>query len=192
MDREISKKTGKLKQKPRGIPFGIQKDPNDWTDKGDNSKFLRYAMESLKLPPIDISDEKQVEKRVFDYFGYCAENDRKPTMVGMGNWLGISRDTLWRWANGNSRADTHYEVVQRYVNIIHELWQDYMYNGKINPASGIFLGKNMFGYKDVQDVVITPKNPLGEALDEETLQKRIDSLPEMKDISEDLPDFPDM
>lgn len=31
-----------------------------------------------------------------------------------------------------------------------------MQNGKINPVSGIFLGKNNFGYQDKQEMVLTP------------------------------------
>lgn len=56
---------------------------------------------------------------------------------------------------------------------------DYMQNGKINPVSGIFLMKNSFGYKDQQEVVVTPSSPLGEQTDPEELRNRyIDSLPE--------------
>ena len=36
------------------------------------------------------------------------------------------------------------------------LWENYMQNGKINPVSGIFLGKNNFGYVDKQEHVLTP------------------------------------
>ena len=49
-------------------------------------------------------------------------------------------------------------VIRKAVDILEELWVDFMQNGKINPASGIFLAKNMFQYKDVQDVVISPNN----------------------------------
>ena len=42
---------------------------------------------------------------------------------------------------------------------MEELWENYMQTGRINPVSGIFLGKNNFGYQDKQDVVITPNNP---------------------------------
>ena len=31
-----------------------------------------------------------------------------------------------------------------------------MHNGKINPVSGIFLGKNNFGYQDKTEYVVTP------------------------------------
>jgi hypothetical protein len=35
-------------------------------------------------------------------------------------------------------------------------WENYMQNGKINPVSGIFLGKNNFGYQDKTEYVVTP------------------------------------
>ena len=42
---------------------------------------------------------------------------------------------------------------------MEDLWENYMQNGKINPVSGIFLGKNNFGYQDKQEMVLTPNNP---------------------------------
>ena len=143
-------------------------------EPGDNSRFLRHALVSWDLPPIDISDPKQVENRIIEYFTYCAENDRKPNMVGMSNWLGVDRDTVKTWKSGEYRGETHSAVVKKAVDIMEELWVDYMLNGKVNPASGIFLGKNMFGYKDTQDVVVTPNRPMGEDPDEATLAKRIE------------------
>jgi hypothetical protein len=150
-------------------------------EPGDNARYLRYAMASLNLPPIDISDPVQVKQRIADYFQYCFDNDRKPQMVGLGNWLGVSRDTVHSWMVGECRSSTHSDLIKKAVQILHELWVDYMQNGKVNPASGIFLGKNMFGYKDVQDVVITPNNPLGQGSDPATIKKAIDSLPEATD-----------
>ena len=145
------------------------------TEPGDNSRYLRYAMASWNLPSIDISDPKQVENRITEYFTHCIENDRKPNMIGMANWLGVDRSTVNTWKNGEYRASTHSTVIKKAVDILEELWVDYMQNGKVNPASGIFLGKNMFGYKDTQDVVVTPQTPLGDYQSPEELQKRIDA-----------------
>ena len=36
-----------------------------------------------------------------------------------------------------------------------------MMNGKVNPGSGCFIGKNHFGYKDVTENVLTMNNPMG-------------------------------
>ena len=48
-----------------------------------------------------------------------------------------------------------------------------MLNGKINPVSGIFLGRNHWGYQDKIDLVVTPNNPLSDALNQKQLEERI-------------------
>ena len=144
--------TKRKRNRPDLDKFGYEN-----TEPGDNTRYLRYARVSLSLPPIDISDAKQVEQRINQYFDFCEDNDRKPNMIGMGNWLGVDRSTLNSWKRGEYREDTHSPVIKKAVDILEELWVDYMQNGKVNPASAIFLGKNMFGYKDVQDLTIQPK-----------------------------------
>ena len=143
-------------------------------EPGDNARYLRYAMASLDLPPIDISYEKQVEQRIKDYFLYCVDNDRKPNMIGMANWLGVSRDTVNSWKRGEYRGVSHSDLINKACNMLEELLVDYFQNGKTNPAAGIFLLKNQFQYRDVQDVVVTPNQPLGEMQNESELQKRIE------------------
>jgi len=145
---------------------------------GENSRFIRFALAAWDLPPIDISDPEQVKERIGMYFQHCADNDRKPQIVGLCNWLGISRQTLNEWKNGDVRASTHGDIIKKAVNFIEEMWADYMLNGKVNPASGIFLAKNWYGYKDVADVVVTPNNPL-QGMDAEQARKRLtDSIPD--------------
>jgi hypothetical protein len=52
-----------------------------------------------------------------------------------------------------------------------------MQNGKINPVSGIFLGKNNFGYQDKQEYVLTPSSGV-EAVDAKTIEAKYAELPE--------------
>lgn len=163
-------KAKKKRNRPDLAKFGYEN-----AEPGDNSRYLRYALASWDLPPIDISDPKQVEKRIAEYFTFCIDNDRKPNMIGMANWLGVDRRTVNTWKTGQYRSETHSAVIKKAVDILEELWVDYMQNGKVNPASGIFLGKNMFGYKDTQDVVVTPNNPLGDYADQKELSDRIEA-----------------
>lgn len=164
------------KKKNRGSDW-MKELSADSGEPGDNSRFIRHALVSWNLPPIDISDPKQVENRIGEYFQYCTDNDRKPQIVGMCNWLGITRDTLNKWQNGVTRPGEHSDIVKRAVSMIEEMWADYMQAGKLNPATGIFLAKNWYGYKDVADVVVTPNNPMQD-LDAETARKRlIEALP---------------
>ena len=156
----------------------LEKFGEENTEPGDNARYLRYAMASLNLPPIDISDPKQMEQRINDYFMFCIDNDRKPNMVGMANWLGVDRDTVKTWKTGEYRSNTHSAVIKKAVAILEELWVDYMQNGKMNPASGIFLAKNMFQYRDVIDIAPGKPAPLGETLTPEELMEKYKDLPE--------------
>lgn len=150
----------------------------EYVKPGDNSRYLRLARVSMDLPPIDISDPEQVANRISDYFDFCEQNDKKPGMAGLANWIGVDNTTLSSWRRGEYRAETHSPLVKKAVQILEELWEDYMQNGKVNPVSGIFLGKITFGYKDVQDYVITPNNPLGAEGDPNAMaQKYKSALP---------------
>ena len=129
----------------------------DYSEPGDNSRFLAHAMMVRNLPEIDISDPVQVEQRINEYLMLCLENDMKPTVKGFCNALnGISRNTLWNWRNGTYRKGTHEEIVVRAYSLLEEMWENYMQNGKINPMAGVFLGVNNFGYRDVKQVNVTP------------------------------------
>ena len=52
------------------------------------------------------------------------------------------------------------------------LWENYMQNGKINPVSGIFLGKNNFGYQDKTEYVLTPNTQSDSDYNAEDIKKR--------------------
>ena len=149
------------------------------TEPGDNSKFLRHALNNMNMAPIDISDPVQVERRVNEYFESCIDNDMKPTVNGMCNSLGIHRDTLHTWRTGEFRAGSHQDIVLRAYRVLEELWEDYMLNGKVNPVSGIFLGKNLFyGYADKQEFVLTPNNGIPDDADMAVIEAKYDELPE--------------
>lgn len=170
-EREIAEKV--VKKKRDWVPNPQKNFGEENTKPGDNSRFLRYALVSLDLPPIDISDPEQVKRRIGDYFEFCVKNDRKPNIKGLGNWIGVDATTVNAWKRGEYRSSTHTPLIKKAVDILEELWLDYMMNGKVNPGSGIFIGKNLFGYKDIQDVTLTPGSPLGDAPDQKQLEERI-------------------
>lgn len=150
-----------------------KRDMSNWgqefIEPGDNRKYLQFAMESMNMPKLDFNNVPSVRERINWYFNRCMECDIKPGVVGMANALGVDRKTLWEWKTGGRResnkelADT---IKKAYV-LLEEMWENYMQNGKISPPNGIFLGKNNFDYKDVQDVVVTPNNPYDTQSDEE-------------------------
>ena len=175
------KKPVKKKGKPRGgnSPMigtnGLDLEP------GDNAKYLRLGMELFNLPAIDLKDPEQVNNRLNEFFEIHARYDMKPTVSGMGMALGLDRRRLWEIKTGNLKGgQSEYNLptstlvsIKKAYNYMEILWENYMQNGKINPVSGIFLGKNNFGYQDKQEMVLTPNTNNDPEYNIDDIKKRL-------------------
>ncbi len=109
--------------------------------------FLKHALKSRDMPPIDINDAKQVKERADWYFQSCMEDGVKPGIEGLANALGVSRRTLDRWASETTRGQEHRDVIIAAKSILSELMEQYMLSGAINPVAGIFLMSNTMDYE---------------------------------------------
>ena len=153
-------------------------DLKEQTEPGDNSKYIRHALATLNMPPIDIADPAQVEERINWYFEHCVDSDMKPTVKGFCNAIGVHRDTIHTWRTGEFRSGTHQAIICKAYDLLEEMWENYMLNGKINPVSGIFLGKNNFGYADKQEYVLTPNQQKVTLDDVKVIESKYEELPE--------------
>ena len=153
-----------VKKKPRGGNSPVIGDNGLMAEPGDNTKYLALGMKLFNLPPIDLKDPEQVNDRLNEFFKIHADADMKPTVSGMGMALGLDRRRLWEIKTGNFNGNGKYsnlptstqDFIKRAYEYMEILWENYMQNGKINPVSGIFLGKNNFGYQDKTEYVVTP------------------------------------
>jgi hypothetical protein len=146
-------------------------------EQGDNTRYIRHALANMKLPPIDISDATQVEERIMWYFENCMSNDMKPAVSGLCNSLGISRETLNKWKHGEYRGETHHDLIKRAYDFLDEMWEYYMLHGKLNPVTGIYLGKTMFGHIEEQHIVVQPKPFDSDYQDQATIEAKYKQLP---------------
>ena len=151
-----------VKKKPRGKNIGETLAPV--TEPGDNAKYIGVSMKLFNLPTIDLKDSDAVQKRLDEYFAIHFEADLKPTVAGMAMALGVDRRRLWEIKTG-AKIGGHTPIdlptitvdsIKKAYDFMENLWEHYMHNGKINPVSGIFLGKNNFGYQDKTEYVVTP------------------------------------
>ena len=148
-----------VKKKPRGKNIGETLAPI--TEPGDNAKYIGVSLQLFNMTKVDLHKPNEVQERLTEYFRIHTENDMKPTVVGMAMALGIDRRRLWE-----IRADVQdrnqdiptltRDYIKKAYDFMENLWENYMQNGKINPVSGIFLGKNNFGYQDKTEYVVTP------------------------------------
>lgn len=152
-----------VKKKPRG-GNNFLTDAALNVEAGDNTKYVLLGAKLFNLAPIDLKDPQQVTDRLNEFFQIHAEADMKPTVSGMGMALGLDRRRLWEIKTGNFGTNRSLsqlptatmDSIKRAYEYMEILWENYMQNGKINPVSGIFLGKNNFGYQDKTEYVVTP------------------------------------
>ena len=152
------------KKKPRGKNIGETLAPI--TEPGDNAKYIGVSMQLFNMSKVDLHNPEEVQSRLAEYFQIHFDADLKPTVAGMAMALGIDRRRLWEIKSGAKMGGTtEFDLptptlvaIKKAYDFMENLWENYMQNGKINPVSGIFLGKNNFGYQDKQEMVLTPNS----------------------------------
>ena len=173
-ENKPTKRKGNGKNSPVIGDNGLMLEP------GDNTKYLSLGMELFKLPAIDLKDPEQVAHRLDDFFAIHARYDMKPTVSGMGMALGLDRRRLWEIKTGNFGTQKSLselptltkDSIKKAYEYMELLWENYMQNGKINPVSGIFLGKNNFGYQDKTEYVVTPNTQSDSDFNADDIRKR--------------------
>ena len=122
---------------------------------GDNTTLIGINIKLIGLPDIDMNNPTEVADRLSEYFRLYAEADVKPTVAGMAIALnGMSTNQLRCIVHNRASGGDGYKpaitrevalVVKKAYSTLENLWESYMNSGKINPVSGIFLGKNNYG-----------------------------------------------
>lgn len=149
-------------------------------EEGENAKIMNVNIRLFNLGDIDLHDEVAVHERLAEYFRIYAEADMKPTVAGMGTALGLDRRRLWEIKNDKTQGRGDIDTLPKGVRdsikkaymVLENMWETYMNSGKINPVSGIFLGKNNFGYQDKTEYVVTPNVQQETDFNEEDIRKR--------------------
>lgn len=143
---------------------------------GEITQLMRQAIEIKEWPAVDLDNDHAVDDRINQYWMYCAERDTRPMVSGMALALGIDRRTLNDWKNGKSRGglgSSRSDLIKKAYNILEYMWEQYMTTGKINPASGCFIGKNNFGYVDEMKLEVTPNTGLQQDRTPEEIEQAV-------------------
>lgn len=129
----------------------------------EQNEMTALALQTMSLPSVNLADPVNVEGNIRAYFRLCNDGGTKPLVTGMALALHIPRAALVQAIAGDYMAvpemsEQSAEVIRHYYMVLENIWEQLMMNGSLNPASGIFLAKNNFGYKDVVEKVVAKKN----------------------------------
>lgn len=148
--------------------------PGEMAEKIDKSLYL------ANLPKVDLKDAEAIRERCQLYFDFCKKHDSRPFLQGLCLALQTNRQTL---CNLESEQSERGSVIRQAKQILRTLLEDWSLTGRLNPATSIFLMKNIMGYKDsvvleAQAVTTTPK---AERTPEEIKRMIAEDLPSLSD-----------
>lgn len=171
-----------IKKKPRGGNSPVIGDNGLMLEAGDNTKIMSINIALFNMQDIDMTNVQAVTGRLGEYFALYEQADLKPTVAGMAIALnGMSRQTLTAIAHDRVTGSTGYKsalppevtaIIKKAYKMMENMWETYMNSGKINPVSGIFLGKNNYGYQDKTEYVLTPNQQNDSDYDAEDIRQR--------------------
>lgn len=171
-----------IKKKPRGGNNWLSPENMLNVEKGDNSKIMGVNIALFQMKDIDMKDAEAVSQRLGEYFTLYEQADLKPTVAGMALALnGMSRQTLSAIVHNRPTGSDGYmsalprevtDVIKKSYKLMENMWESYMNSGKINPVSGIFLGKNNYGYQDKTEYVLTPNQQTDSDYNAEDIRQR--------------------
>lgn len=72
-----------------------------------------------------------------------------PSFEGFAHSIGVDADTLLNWRD---KYKDFFGAYKKAKNIQIEIWRVNSMQGLYNPAFTIFAGKNMFGWRDKQEI----------------------------------------
>ena len=143
-------------------------------------RAVAVATELQKLKKIDLNEPKAIRKRVDFYFDMLGKYQSRGTVSGLAFSLGIDRRVLYEITRGlvTSNKATHIpqeckDIIIDAYQLLEVMWEENFTSGSIHPVAGIFIAKNSYGYRDQTELVVEPKNVLGETQDQEELEKRL-------------------
>jgi hypothetical protein len=140
--------------------------------KAFNKEFVPKALTGR---PYKWNSLEELEGEITDYFDLCERTDTVPTVTALCGWLHCSRDTFYSHANNSNSPFS--DTLKNVLTICHSFLENGTIDGKINPVTFIFLGKNYFGLKDDKNITVTPTSDKSQINTQETMsaiQKQIE------------------
>lgn len=133
----------------------------------------RIVIECASLPPINLDDAEQIQKRIAWYFNKCLEEGYVLSIEGMCNALHVTKKTFMSWLDGTSRKGTeHMKIAQLAFQTLTAYMEGGLLSGDIPAVPAIFVMSNNYGYVQKQTISAEISESVLDTATPEQLEKR--------------------
>lgn len=142
---------------------------------------IQIALDIFQAPTPDLHDPQQVRDAIINYFTSCQRNHTRPGNLGLYAALGMSRQDFNNVITGKSKSKVSpdcIDMLKRASRSIGAYRENLALNGKINPVTYIFMGKNYDGLQDQTTLeVTTSQGPTAQRTPEEIARQIEQDIP---------------
>lgn len=92
--------------------------------------------------------DAELSERIDRFFLWCQQTGSRPGIESLCLALGVTRTTLFKWNNGTGCTPARQQIIQQAKAFIAAFLEQASLQGRLNPATSIFLMKNWMDYKD--------------------------------------------
>ena len=153
---------------------------NPQLEEGYNQKFITFLAEITPETMVKNDDVDEMERRWAHYLRTCIKYDMKIGNMAAYTAIGITKNQADEWVSRNTSNPRRTEFIKKVKAACALYREGLMQDGKVNPVTGIFWQKNYDGFKDQQELVVTPTQTLGDDVPiqeiEDKYRERVNSL----------------
>lgn len=147
----------------------VNKDRKEYMAQPRVKEFNRAMTDRLfgvgGRPPAFRSVE-ELNSDIKGFLDLCYKTTTIPTVMGLATWLGVNKDTIY--AHANDSRSPFSGSVKNFIDLCHMSLENGAVDGKVNPVTYIFMGKNYFGLSDSKDIKVSATNDQSTPNAEET------------------------
>lgn len=123
---------------------------------------------------VSLADCDEVKRRTIVYLRACEETSTFPSSLGLARSLGYSDRALRNWRNSQPHSDTA-QWLEMFNDLCADILNQSALENNANSIVAIFLNKAMYGFRETNELVLTPNTGLQDeevAYSAEDIRKR--------------------
>ena len=133
--------------------------------------FVNYHMEMMAMRQgVDKKDVPDLYQRFYNYLAYCREHGIVPNNMNAYFAIGISRQDVYHWKNGQQGQD-HKDFADTVTGFFASIHEQGATDGVLNPISAMFWQKAHDGLIEASKVEVQNTDPLGERRSADEIQR---------------------
>lgn len=139
--------------------------------------LIQAALDVFQARTPDLHNPEEVQNAIINYFTSCQRNHTRPGNLGLYAALGMSRQDVSNVLTGKSRTKVNpvcIDILKKAVIAIGQYREGLALEGKINPVTYIFMGKNYDGLQDQTQIEVTAQPGPAASMTPEEIARQIE------------------